>query len=431
MIYKKIDNEIKVLKFFFDKIFKNFSSYNGYEINKTLKILKDDLKIKIINFSSKKKIRTWKLPKYRKITKAILKQNGKIILDYKENKFFVLQNSISVKRNGLSFKQLKPYLNFSIKCPEGIPLHNAAYLGTWGFSLPYKQYLQIDKNAKFDVEIKSIEHNIGLKVGELFIKGMIKKEILFDVVISCPSLGNNVSAIVVVYYLVKYLQKNKNYFSYRILFTPETIGPLSILSRIKKNKYILGGTCFTNLGHGKYFNYKATRNGNKIIDKAVRYLKKKDKKIEISLRKFDSQTGFAGNEKAYNSLGYNCEMGNFSRAILNTYAEYDTHLDDKNFISFRIVSESLEKIKNLISIIELERKFKYNFVGEPSYVSYGLSDQIKDLKTRSIIDFLVNHSDGNSSLLDFALNTDFKLEDLYKFSNILNSKKILKKIEIK
>lgn len=431
MTNKKIDNQIKNLEIFFNKIFNNFSSYNGDEIDETLKTLQKNLKIKIIKFNSKKKIRSWKLPKYRKISKGVLKQNGKTILDYKDNKFFLWQNSKSVKKKNLSYKNLKPHLNFIKKSSEGIPLYNAAYSDTWGFSLSHKRYLQLNKNAKFNVEIKSTDHNVGLKVGELFIKGKIKKEILIDVVISCPSLGNNVSTIAVVYNLAKYLKMRQNYFSYRILFTPETIGPLAILSRIIKNKSIIGGICFSNLGYKKQFNYKETRNGNKIIDKAVRYLKKIDKNIKINLRKFDVTTGFSGNEKAYNSLGYNCEMGNFSRSILNTYPEYDTHLDDKSFISFKTVSESLEKIKKLISIIELERKFKNNFIGEPSYSFYGLNNQIKDIKIRSIIDFLVNHSDGSSSLLDFTLKTNFRLEELHKFSNILKLKKILKEVEVK
>ena len=413
----------------FKEIFKNFSSYNGFEFDKTLSLIRKEINLKTINFSPKKKIQSWKHPNYRKINKAILKKKNKILANFNVSKFYVWQNSISVKKK-ISYEELKLHLNYNKKNKLGIPLYNAAYINSWGFSLPYKEYIKLNKNSIYDVEIKSSTFNCNLKVGELFIKGKSKEEILIDVVISCPSLGNNISAIVTIIELAKHLQSKKNYFSYRILFTPETIGPLAMLKKLKKNKNILGGSCFTNLAYANVFNYKKSRSGSSIFDKAIFYLKKENKNIKINIRNFDTKTGYAGNEKAYNSLGFNCEMGNFSRATLNSYPEYDTNLDNEKLISFKNINESLDILKKIIEIIELERRPVFNFIGEPSYSFYGLDNEINNLFNRSIIDFLVTFSDGNNSLLDFAINTNFKLEDLNKFSNILVSKKILKNSKV-
>mgnify|MGYP001204713617 CR=1 FL=1 len=410
-------------------LYKNFSSYNGSETEKTIFFLKKKLGIKIIKYKYGKKIKSWRIPTYRKVIKGILKRNKKNILNYKDNKFFIWQNSVSIKKK-LKFNELKSHIYYKKENKKSVPLNNVAYTNTWGLSMSYNQFLKLNKKSLYEIEIVSKKYNSDLQIGELFIKGKSKQEILIDSVISCPSLGNNVSAIAVILSVVKFLLKKNNYFSYRILFTPETIGPLSMLERIKKNKNILGGSCFTNLGYGKYFNYKESRSGNTIFDKSIKYLKKKDKLLKIKLRKFETSTGFSGNEKAYNSLGYKCNMGNFSRSILNTYTEYDTHLDNKDFVSLKNMIQSLNVINRVLEIVDSERRYIYNFDGEPSYSNYGLQDKIQNNNARSIIDYLVTYSDGSKTLLDFALSSKFKLVELKKYAKILKNKNILKEIKV-
>ena len=69
--------------------------------------------------------------------------------------------------------------------------------------------------------------------GELFFKGISKKEFIFSTYICHPSMANNeLSGPALAIFLTKIFKKKKNYFSYRFLFIPETIGSISYISKI-------------------------------------------------------------------------------------------------------------------------------------------------------------------------------------------------------
>ena len=66
-------------------------------------------------------------------------------------------------------------------------------------------------------------------------RGKVKTEIVFSTNICHPSLGNNeLSGILIATALCKHIQKMDNYYSYRIVFVPETIGALCFLKKIIK-----------------------------------------------------------------------------------------------------------------------------------------------------------------------------------------------------
>jgi aminopeptidase-like protein len=77
----------------------------------------------------------------------------------------------------------------------------------------------------------------AMSYGEIYIKGKSKKEILISTYVCHPSMANNeVSGISVTTYLAAWLSNLQNrFFSYRILFIPETIGSIMYLSK-HKNK---------------------------------------------------------------------------------------------------------------------------------------------------------------------------------------------------
>ena len=76
--------------------------------------------------------------------------------------------------------------------------------------------------------------------GECVIKGKSNKEILLSTYICHPSMANNeLSGPTVTSALIKEISKLDNFYTYRILFLPETIGPIAYISKklkhLKKN----------------------------------------------------------------------------------------------------------------------------------------------------------------------------------------------------
>ena len=140
----------------------------------------------------------------------------------------------------MSLEKLKNKLHTIPKQPNAIPYLTSYYKKNWGFCITENQKKKL-KKGKYKVVVETKFNKKGsLSVGELFIKGRSNKEITLSTNICHPSMANNeLSGPGVLTSIGKYLLKNKNYYSYRLIFTPETVGVLSYLSnRLSKIKKI-------------------------------------------------------------------------------------------------------------------------------------------------------------------------------------------------
>ena len=134
----------------------------------------------------------------------------------------------------LSLKELKTHLYSLKKQPKAIPYVTSYYKKNWGFCLTDKQR-QSMKNKKYHVRINSSLKNGYMTYGEIILKGKSKKEILLSSYICHPSMANNeLSGPCLLIYLSDWIKNLKDqYYTYRIIFVPETIG--SIYYIYKKN----------------------------------------------------------------------------------------------------------------------------------------------------------------------------------------------------
>jgi aminopeptidase-like protein len=105
----------------------------------------------------------------------------------------------------------------------------------------------------------SFNENGSLIVGELLIKGESEKKILLSTYFCHPSLANdNLSGFLLTAFLARELLKRRalNY-SYRVVFVPETIGPISYCSMNKEvMQKIDVGLLLTTVGGPGKFGYK-------------------------------------------------------------------------------------------------------------------------------------------------------------------------------
>ena len=106
----------------------------------------------------------------------------------------------------------------------------------WGFCLAKNEIKNLN-SKRYKVVIDSKFKKGNLKVGEIFLKGKTKFEILFSTYICHPSMANNeLSGPAIQNNLIQYLSKLKNRnFSYRFVFLPETIGSIAYINKKLKN----------------------------------------------------------------------------------------------------------------------------------------------------------------------------------------------------
>ena len=378
----------------------------------------------------------WKIPLEWSIKEAfIITPNKKKICDFKKNNLHVVNYSEPVKKT-LSLNNLKKKLHFIKELPNAIPYITSYYKKRWGFCIKYSEYKKL-KKGNYHVYINSKFKNGKLVVGEKLLKGKSKKEILFSSYICHPSMANNeLSGPLVLANLYKSLKRKKMFHTIRFILSAETIGTIAYLSRkgfeLKKN--VVAGYQMTCLGDKGNFTYKETKNGNTITDAAAKLVLKKYKNSKI-LKFFPT----GSDERQYSSPGFDLPVGSLMRTPYDRYKEYHTSLDNKNFISFNKMYESIKAYLEIIQLLEnnffIRSLLPY---GEPRLHKRGLYKNLSNYNflNSKLDDFnesffwILSHADGKTSYLEILQKSNLKKRDFDYALKILIKKKMVKKIKL-
>ena len=455
---KTIGNEMFQLM---EELFPICRSITGNGVRQTLKIIKKHIPLEIHEVPTGTNVFDWTIPKEWNINDAyIIDPDGNKIVDFKESNLHVLNYSIPINQK-ISFSDLKKHIHTIPEKPDLIPYVTSYYSENWGFCMKHNEFMKL-KEGDYQILIDSELNNGNLTYGEYYIRGKSESEILLTCYVCHPSMCNdNLSGVVLLTMLAKYLQTFKNNYSIRFLFIPETIGAIAWLHinevNISKIKHGLIATC---LGDSGSLTYKKTRDSNNEIDKAVvNVLKKSGKEFRI-LDFFP----WGSDERQFCSPGFNLSVGSLFRSIYGTdeFPEYHTSGDNLNFMSITSLAESFSIYfsilfeldnnfylqsdksnlsKNLIkdSKKETSKSTKYlnlNPKCEPQLGKRGIYHQIggqestmKQRKMEFEIFWILNLSDGNNSIQDISRRSGIPLSDLQSSIKILINSKLLKKIE--
>lgn len=132
----------------------------------------------------------------------------------------------------MGLEELKEHLYTLPEQPEAIPYITSYCKERWGFCLSQNQYDQLE-DGEYRVKIEAKHFDGVLNYAELVLPGESHDEVFLSTYIFHPSMANNeLSGPTVVTYLAKWLSElSKRYYTYRIVFIPETIGSITYLSR--------------------------------------------------------------------------------------------------------------------------------------------------------------------------------------------------------
>jgi len=202
----------KLLKRWAEDLFPINRSLTGDGNRFTIKYIKKNVNSNFLLKKAKsgKKVLSWNIPKEWEIKKAILKdKNGNIVSDFQRNNLEVLGYSVPINKE-LTYQELKPHLYTSKCVPDAVPYVTSYYKKNWGFCLPYKKFLKLNKEIKYKATIESRIFNGYMNYAEMIIPGESKKEIILSSYICHPSMANNeLSGILAISLLSKILKKNK------------------------------------------------------------------------------------------------------------------------------------------------------------------------------------------------------------------------------
>jgi len=414
-----------------ERLFPICRSLTGNGNKQTLNILKEYIPIEIKEVPSGTKVFDWEVPDEWNIKDAFIKTpDGKKVVDFKNNNLHLVGYSEPFEGK-IKLDELKNHIYTLPDQPDLIPYVTSYYQRRWGFCLSENQFKTL-KNGIYEIQIDSTLEPGNLTYADLIVKGKSKKEILISTYICHPSLANNeLSGPVISTFLAKYLlENNDNYYSYRFVFAPETIGTITYLSKhieeLKRN--VIAGYVLTCIGDSGSFSYLQSRKENTLVDRVTMHvLKHTEKEYEL----YDYLAS-GSDERQYCSPGIDLPVGSLMRTKYGEYPEYHTSGDNMDIISSDELDKSLEKLKLCIDIIENNRIYKSTVLGDPQLGKRGLyptiSTKTSSLNVITMMNIL-SFCDGHHDLLWIAEKIGKPIMELFPIVETLFQNDLLKIID--
>lgn len=403
------------LEAYFDRLWPLNRSLTGNGNRDTLAILSEIADINIHETASGTECFDWKVPPEWNVREAWIKDaSGNKIVDFAANNLHLLGYSESFSGT-LPFEELKSHLYTKPEIPDVIPYLTSYYSRRWGFCISQNQLDSLDKDANYQVHINTEFMDSGsMTWGEAIIPGLSKKEIFFSTYICHPSMASDVlSGMLATAFLYRMVKKaGNNYYTYRFLFIPETIGSINYLSQFGDNliNNMLAGYVLTCLGDNGQFTFKKSRHGNTPAENiALRTLKN----LEIPVKVEDFWPG-GSDERQYCSPAFNLPVASLMRSRYEKYPQYHTSADNKHYISFEALRQSIEVYFAIILQFENTRFIQSNnpncepLLGKRGlYPTLGAQEKYPDYIDAMM--WLLNSADGTCDLQGLAEKTGFSV----------------------
>jgi aminopeptidase-like protein len=391
----------------------------GAGFRQSLDILSELIPLERIEIPSGTQVFDWTVPPEWNIEDAYVEnEGGERVIDFRRSNLHVLGYSVPVDRT-LTLAELQPHLYSLPEMPDAIPYLTSYYQERWGFCLTERQRQALPE-GRYRAVIRS-----RLEPGNLVLAHHVlpatepgpAREILISTYLCHPSLANNeLSGPLVTAFLYRALARlPRRRFTYRFAVVPETIGSIAYLSRfgehLKQNLH--AGLVATCVGDANRITYKRSRRGDAVIDRMAEHELKMHGKPFEAIDFFPS----GSDERQYCSPGFDLPVGSLMRSMYGTYPEYHTSLDDKGFVSFAAMEESVALYLRVLTGLEANLTHRALVAhGEPQlgkrglYPTLGSQKQSTDFVDRMM--WIINLSDGRHDLLAIAAKARCSIHDL-------------------
>lgn len=387
-------------------------SITGAGLRATLSTLKRELpELRLHEVPSGEAAFDWTIPPEWSVRKALVTDpDGRVVADVERHNLMLVNYSRPFTGR-LTLEELRPYLHSLPAKPHAIPYRTTYYRREWGFCLPHVELAALVP-GEYAVTVDTSLEPGSLTYGELLIPGRTSDEMLLSAHVCHPSLANdNLSAVVVLTELARWLSREPRRLTYRLLFAPGTIGTLAFLARTPEAlSKIQHGLVLAGLGDQGPLTYKRTLRGDSPIDRTVALVLANVP--GRSLLPFEPN-GY--DERQYASPGIRLDVGRLGRTPPGSYPEYHTSLDNLGFVKDESLSEALMALKDIATIVDEDRRFQSLApFGEPQLGSRGLYEATDTAAERSALMWLLTLADGRHSLVDVAERAKLDIREVTK-----------------
>jgi aminopeptidase-like protein len=394
------------LERYFDRLWPICRSITGPGYRESLDILSEIMPTERLRFPTGTKVFDWTVPnEWVPHDAYLIDPNGRKRAHFKENNLHLVGYS-SPTHGNMSLEELRPHLHTVPEQRDAIPYFVSYYNEYWGFCLSHREYESLP-DGQYHVVVETELRPGYVEIGEAVLPGQSGQEVLFSSYLCHPSLANNeLSGPLTLAFLYERLAARRaRRFTYRFAIMPETIGAVCYLSTIGDHlrKNLVAGYQLTCIGDAGRFTYKESRQGNTLADRAAKVVLRDHGTYEAI--PFDPYEG--SDERQYCSPGFNLPVGSLMRTRYLRYPQYHTSLDNKAFISFRSLAESVMLCERVAEALELNSawlntvRFCEPQLGKRGlYSSLGGKTSLEE-RGRGMM-WLLNLADGEHDLLAVA-----------------------------
>lgn len=403
-------------------------SITGEGLRRTLRRLQELIPLQLHEVASGTRVLDWTVPNEWNITDAwIADSSGRRVVDFRRHSLHVVSYSVPV-RERMTLAQLRPHLHTRADHPDWIPYRTSYYREDWGFCLTQRA-LDALPEGDYDVVIDSTLAPGSLTIGECVLPGETTDELLFSVHCCHPSLANdNLAGMAVAVQLARTLAQRPRHHTLRFLFIPGTIGSITWLALHEQEvERVRGGLVLSCLGDAGRFNYKRSRRGNALIDRAVEQVLRHAGDHGLS-----DFVPYGYDERQYCSPGFDLPIGCLTRTPNGKYPEYHTSADDPDFVRAEALEESLETCLRVVEALEHDAMFlNLSPKGEPQLGRRGLyrntgGEHLPGFELALL--WVLNQSDGTRSLLDIAERAGLPFDVLHRAAEALQAAGLLRRL---
>ncbi len=362
-------------------LFPILRSLTGEGNRRTLKYLECLIpQLQIHEIPSGTEVGDWTIPAEWSLREAyIATTNGDHVVDVAQNNLHVVNYSTSVDTT-LSRQQLDAHLHSIPELPNAVPYVTSYYAPSWGFCLSQDARDALPAGP-FHVVIDSTHDGGGvLNYADVLIPGETDLEVLLTTYICHPSMANNeLSGPVVLTALAQWLAGRDNRYSYRLVFSPETIGAVAYANMHldELQSRVIAGWVLTCVGDERTWSFMPSRTGTTLADRVSRH-------VLNSLGTEWTEYSFlerGSDERQYCSPLVDLPFASVMRSKYAEFPEYHTSLDDPELVTPTGLAESLAAYQQMILTVEANDPCWLQTVGEPQLGKRGLYSPTGALRT--------------------------------------------------
>ena len=373
-------NEAAEIAAYFDRLFPLLRSLTGAGVRQSLDILGELMPISSASkFRPAAKAFDWTVPREWVVREAYLEgPDGQRIVDMRDSNLHLLNYSTGF-RGEVTREELDEHLHSRADMPDVIPYVTSYYKPRWGFCLPHRVREKLPAGT-YRVMIDADHIDGSMSLGEAVLKGETAEEVLIASDICHPSLGNDeLSGPLALAFLYRRIASwPKRKLTYRFVLHPETIGSIAYLSLRGKHlaAHCVAGFVMSNTGVAAPFRYKRSRRGNSLADRAAESVLRERWPQAHAVSDY---APVGSDERQYCSPGFDLPVGVLSRTP-DHYPEYHTSLDNRDFVSFEALSETVDAYEAICR--KIDDSVRYRNLSPHGEPQLGLARALSQYRPR-------------------------------------------------